>query len=103
MGALGDSFYEYLLKSWLMTSKHDVEARDMYYESLSGIMKSLVKRTSNGLTYITDMKNGKPDSKMQHLVSFLLLVCVDLIFNANEERGVWHFLNFSNYYGYTLQ
>ena len=73
LGALGDSFYEYLLKSWLMTSKHDIEARDMYYESLSGIMKSLVKHTSNGITYITDMKNGKPDSKMQHLVSCLLL------------------------------
>ena len=69
LGALGDSFYEYLLKSWLMTSKHDVEARDMYYESLSPIMKHLVKHTSSGLTFITDMKNGRADSKMQHLVS----------------------------------
>ena len=69
LGALGDSFYEYLLKSWLMTSKHDVEARDMYYESLSAIMKHLVKHTSSGLTYITDMKNGRADTKMQHLVS----------------------------------
>ncbi len=34
VGALGDSFYEYLLKSWLMTSKKDVEARDMYYEAV---------------------------------------------------------------------
>ena len=34
LGALGDSFYEYLLKSWLMTSKNDVDARDMYYEAV---------------------------------------------------------------------
>ena len=34
MGALGDSFYEYLLKSWLVTSKDDTEARDMYYEAM---------------------------------------------------------------------
>lgn len=31
VGALGDSFYEYLLKSWLGTSKADTVARDMYY------------------------------------------------------------------------
>ena len=35
MGALGDSFYEYLLKSWLMTSKADTEARDMYYDAIN--------------------------------------------------------------------
>ena len=32
MGALGDSFYEYLLKAWLITNKKDEEARDMFYE-----------------------------------------------------------------------
>ena len=85
LGALGDSFYEYLLKSWLMTSKHDVEARDMYFESVSAIMNKLVKHTSTGLTYITDMKNGRPDSKMQHLVSHLeamLFVCRYYTFNV---------------------
>ena len=35
LGALGDSFYEYLLKSWLMTSKVDTEARDMNYDAIS--------------------------------------------------------------------
>ena len=35
IGALGDSFYEYLLKSWLMTSKGDTEARDMYYDAIN--------------------------------------------------------------------
>ena len=34
IGALGDSFYEYLLKSWLGTSKADTEARDMYYAAV---------------------------------------------------------------------
>lgn len=34
VGALGDSFYEYLLKSWLGTSKADTEARDMYYAAI---------------------------------------------------------------------
>ena len=68
LGALGDSFYEYLLKSWLMTSKKDVDGRDMYYAAVDAIDKNLVKRTSGGMLYITDMKNGRSDGKMQHLV-----------------------------------
>jgi len=32
---LGDSFYEYLLKSWLLSSKEDTDARDMYYEAIT--------------------------------------------------------------------
>ena len=74
LGALGDSFYEYLLKSWLMTSKHDVEARDMFYEAIFAISQQLVKRTGDGTVYLTDLKNGRPDNKMQHLVSILGLV-----------------------------
>lgn len=34
VGGLGDSFYEYLIKSWLMSAKTDVEAKTMYYEAL---------------------------------------------------------------------
>ena len=34
LGALGDSFYEYLIKSWLITSKNDIEARDMFYDAI---------------------------------------------------------------------
>ena len=68
-GALGDSFYEYLLKSWLMTSKHDVEARDMFYASLSAIDHKLVQKAAGNHLYLTDLKNNRPDNKMQHLVS----------------------------------
>jgi mannosyl-oligosaccharide alpha-1,2-mannosidase len=34
VGGLGDSFYEYLIKSWLMSAKTDMEAKNMYYEAL---------------------------------------------------------------------
>lgn len=34
LGALGDSFYEYLVKSWIGTSKKDVEAKDMYFPTI---------------------------------------------------------------------
>jgi mannosyl-oligosaccharide alpha-1,2-mannosidase len=35
MGALADSFYEYLLKSWLITNKQDVQAKRMYDETIA--------------------------------------------------------------------
>ena len=34
IGALGDSFYEYLLKAWIQSGKEDVEAREMYDEAV---------------------------------------------------------------------
>lgn len=37
VGGLGDSFYEYLLKAWLMSDKTDEEAKKMYYDALQVI------------------------------------------------------------------
>ena len=34
LGALGDSFYEYLLKSWIMSGKTDHVARKMYDDAM---------------------------------------------------------------------
>jgi hypothetical protein len=35
VGGGGDSFYEYLLKSWLITNKRDVEGKRMYDETMA--------------------------------------------------------------------
>lgn len=32
MGALGDSFYEYLLKSWIQSNGEDIQALQMFQE-----------------------------------------------------------------------
>ena len=90
LGALGDSFYEYLLKSWLMTSKDDVQARDMFYDALGALEKHLVKKTVNQITYVTDVKNGRPDGKMQHLVS-LVCACVHVYTHTHiHTRNTQH-------------
>lgn len=34
VGGLGDSFYEYLLKAWLMSDKTDEEGKKLYYDAL---------------------------------------------------------------------
>ncbi len=39
MGALGDSFYEYLVKAWVQSDKQDVQAKRMYDETMVAIEK----------------------------------------------------------------
>uniref|UniRef100_A0ABI8APQ7 alpha-1,2-Mannosidase n=1 Tax=Felis catus TaxID=9685 RepID=A0ABI8APQ7_FELCA len=70
VGGLGDSFYEYLIKSWLMSAKTDVEAKDMYYEALEAIETHLLNVSPGGLTYIAEWRGGILDHKMGHLACF---------------------------------
>lgn len=71
MGALGDSFYEYLLKSWLITNKRDVEGLRMYEEALQAFEKKLFfKSQKDGLFYIAEMKGSRLDHKFDHLACF---------------------------------
>jgi hypothetical protein len=69
MGALGDSFYEYLLKSWVQTG--DVEAREMYDDAMEALEKNgLIRYSKSGLLYIAEMKYDRLESKMDHLACF---------------------------------
>ncbi|XP_038653458.1 mannosyl-oligosaccharide 1,2-alpha-mannosidase IA-like isoform X1 [Scyliorhinus canicula] len=70
IGGLGDSFYEYLIKAWLMSDKTDEEAKTMYYEALQAIEANLVRKSSSGLTYIAEWRGGILDHKMGHLACF---------------------------------
>ncbi|NXT08218.1 MA1C1 mannosidase, partial [Prunella fulvescens] len=70
IGGLGDSFYEYLIKSWLMSDKRDSEAKKMYDDALEAIEKHLVKKSAGGLTYIAEWRGGILDHKMGHLACF---------------------------------
>ncbi|NWZ10557.1 MA1C1 mannosidase, partial [Agelaius phoeniceus] len=70
IGGLGDSFYEYLIKSWLMSDKKDSEAKKMYDDALEAIEKHLVKKSAGGLTYIAEWRGGILDHKMGHLACF---------------------------------
>ncbi|KAM9703177.1 mannosyl-oligosaccharide 1,2-alpha-mannosidase IA [Menidia menidia] len=70
VGGLGDSFYEYLLKAWLMSDKTDEEGKKMYYDALQAIETNLVRKSSGGLTYIAEWKGGLLEHKMGHLTCF---------------------------------
>ena len=70
VGALGDSFYEYLIKEWLRSGKKDSVAKEMFDEAALDIEKHLVKKSASGLTYIAEWKYGRTEDKMDHLACF---------------------------------
>lgn len=71
VGALGDSFYEYLIKSWIQSNGEDVLAREMYDKTVEAIEKHLIKRSYFGLTYLAKMNFGRIEHKMEHLGCFV--------------------------------
>lgn len=71
IGASGDSFYEYLLKVWILSGKKENFTRDMYDSAVKNIIEKLMFVSSpNNLTYITERELGKINNKMDHLVCF---------------------------------
>merc|ERR1712137_181670 len=70
VGALGDSFYEYELKLWLLTNKQADGYRRMYEESTLGMEEHLVKSSPSGYRYMSQIRNGRQQLRMEHLTCF---------------------------------
>lgn len=70
MGALGDSYFEYLLKAWIQSGQVDEEAREMYDEAMKPIIEHMVRKSPNGLIYVSDLKYERLEHKMDHLACF---------------------------------
>ncbi|KRY72684.1 Mannosyl-oligosaccharide alpha-1,2-mannosidase isoform B [Trichinella pseudospiralis] len=71
VGALGDSFYEYLLKSWLISDKADLVAKQMYDEAMAAIIEHMLFVSKGGLTYFGELKSSYVNHKMDHLACFI--------------------------------
>jgi len=71
LGALGDSFYEYLIKQWLITNKQEPYLREMFDNAMYAIADLLVQRSSpSGYVYIADWSGSGLTHKMDHLACF---------------------------------
>eukprot|EP00607_Mallomonas_marina_P010390 CAMPEP_0182422000 /NCGR_PEP_ID=MMETSP1167-20130531/7594_1 /TAXON_ID=2988 /ORGANISM="Mallomonas Sp, Strain CCMP3275" /LENGTH=874 /DNA_ID=CAMNT_0024599693 /DNA_START=38 /DNA_END=2662 /DNA_ORIENTATION=+ len=71
-GALGDSFYEYLLKIWVQGGRQETWLRDMYDEAIQGVIDVLLKASSpSGLAFLSDFDGHSNKLKMDHLVCFM--------------------------------
>jgi hypothetical protein len=72
-GALGDSFYEYLLKVWLQGGKKETWLREMYDEAVDGVVSKLLDTSSpSGYLFMADLSGSRNKvRKMDHLVCFM--------------------------------
>ncbi|PGH07679.1 mannosyl-oligosaccharide alpha-1,2-mannosidase [Blastomyces parvus] len=75
LGSRGDSYYEYLIKQYLQTSREEPVYLDMWNEALAGIRKHLITYTKHAsLTVLAERPNGLKHElvpKMDHLVCFM--------------------------------
>jgi len=70
MGALADSFYEYLLKAYLQSDKQDEQSRRMYIEAIDALLNKITRTTPGGLLYFGQLKYDNFERKMEHLACF---------------------------------
>ncbi|CAG0916898.1 unnamed protein product [Notodromas monacha] len=70
MGPFGDSFYEYLLKSWLQSNKTDENSKNMFYDAIEAISGKLLRISNSGMHYLTDFRGGRLGNTMEHLTCF---------------------------------
>ncbi|KAJ9448872.1 Mannosyl-oligosaccharide 1 [Diplonema papillatum] len=70
LGALGDSFFEYLLKQYLLTGKSEKRYAEAYRKAAQGIVKRLVQKPDGKKAYLAEFKRGAFYHKMDHLACF---------------------------------
>lgn len=71
-GAMGDSFYEYLLKVWIQGNKteHVKHYRQMWETSMEGLLSLTKKTTPSSYYYICEKNGGSLSDKMDELACF---------------------------------
>ncbi|XP_006652783.1 mannosyl-oligosaccharide 1,2-alpha-mannosidase MNS1-like [Oryza brachyantha] len=71
-GAMGDSFYEYLLKVWIQGNKteHVKHYRQMWETSMEGLISLTKKTTPSNYYYICEKNGGSLSDKMDELACF---------------------------------
>ncbi|CAD7975180.1 unnamed protein product [Amoebophrya sp. A120] len=74
VGAEADSYYEYLLKQYLLGDKKDPNLREAFLNAMDAMCDKLVQRTAGDkqLLFIGGLDAGVvPDNKMEHLTCFV--------------------------------
>merc|ERR1711916_152852 len=72
MGALADSFYEYLLKQWLLTGKEEPKFKKMYDDAVDGMTALLLTKSHpSGLLFVGEATNGQKSNVFDHLMCFV--------------------------------
>ncbi|XP_010276709.1 PREDICTED: mannosyl-oligosaccharide 1,2-alpha-mannosidase MNS1 [Nelumbo nucifera] len=71
-GAMGDSFYEYLLKAWIQGNKTESvrHYREMWETSMKGLVSLIRRTTPSSFAYICEKNGDHLSDKMDELACF---------------------------------
>ncbi|KAN0027656.1 hypothetical protein ACTFIU_010629 [Dictyostelium citrinum] len=90
VGAMGDSYYEYLLKMWIYHDGREERYSTLFQESADAIIEHLYKVSAKGDGYITIMDYEVPTYTQEHLTCFaggmFALAAVSNITGGNVEK-----------------
>jgi mannosyl-oligosaccharide alpha-1,2-mannosidase len=94
MGAMADSYFEYLLKLWIQSGRSEDKFKDQYLKVLRDI-PNLLKTTKGGLMFIGETKRGLTGpvtDKMEHLTCFMggnLMLAANTLPDVDEIWATW--------------
>lgn len=71
MGAMGDSYYEYLLKLWIQGGKRDVQLKEAWKRAMKEMFDQMVSKTAGGLQFLAELEGGQKRNRMDHLACFV--------------------------------
>mmetsp|Transcript_14477 Transcript_14477/g.48496 ORF Transcript_14477/g.48496 Transcript_14477/m.48496 type:complete len:462 (+) Transcript_14477:1012-2397(+) len=96
LGAESDSFYEYLIKVWLLTDKKDDALWRMYDAAVDGMEKHMLSRGADGLLYLDNLdwhggNSAGKDVAMEHLSCFVPgWLALGAVHQTDPERKARH-------------
>jgi len=72
LGAMGDSYYEYLLKVWILSGKEQEALRGRWELAMDEMLQDLVFTTDGGMMYVAEKgHDGDMEHAMHHLACFV--------------------------------
>eukprot|EP00930_Biecheleria_cincta_P045343 TRINITY_DN31262_c0_g1_i1.p1 TRINITY_DN31262_c0_g1~~TRINITY_DN31262_c0_g1_i1.p1 ORF type:complete len:945 (-),score=148.70 TRINITY_DN31262_c0_g1_i1:11-2845(-) len=71
MGAMGDSYYEYLLKQWIQSGKKEDHLKNAWKKAMQEMMDRMVVTTAGGLKFVAELDGGRTRNRMDHLACFV--------------------------------
>ncbi len=88
MGGLSDSFYEYLLKLYILTGQSDTDVLAMYNKAIQSMREHLVFDAGDGISFLAEHK-GRPIKEMEHLSCFVpgMLALGASLFNGTTDSA----------------
>ncbi|CAI5439365.1 unnamed protein product [Caenorhabditis angaria] len=102
MGAMADSWYEYLLKQWIATGKKDTKTKLEYDEAIFAMEKKLLfKSEQNSLWYFAKMFGTRVEHTFEHLACFSGGMAVLHSMNEPNQTVAKHYLELGKEIGKT--